>query len=132
MKNGKSINRCNIPQQYADREKKIKKISKDYEFQERVKFIINNKITELKESLRSELNLCCKNHNIKRKTIEHFILSDELHNRLRSELNPHKLDEEIFVDLADELGYTYHIGNEIYSYIEHENGFPMPESILLK
>jgi len=60
-------------------------------------------------------------------------LADEVHNALTRGLN-FKLseNEDFFIDFAKELGYTYHVGAGIFSYIGDDDGFPISESILLK
>ena len=134
IKNAKSISRGQIPQQYKDRVKKTNELCRDYEFNARLKFIIKNKLSELKEELISELGRCCKEHGIDKKTLEHFVLADEVHDTFTRWLDP-KVNEDLeslFIDFAEELGYIYHVGNGIYSYIGYDDGFPMPESMLLK
>ena len=66
--------------------------------------LFKNKLSELKEVLISELGRCCKEHGIDKKTLEHFVLADEVHNALTRGLN-FKLseNEDIFNDFAEEL-----------------------------
>lgn len=133
VKNAITIYGYQIPQQYKDRVKKTNEMCRDYEFNARLKFIIKNKLSELKEELILELERCCNEHGIDKKTLEHFVLADEVHNALTRGLN-FKLseNEDFFIKFAKELGYTYHVGAGIFSYIGDDDGFPISESILLK
>jgi hypothetical protein len=69
VKNAITIYGYQIPQQYKDRVKKTNEMCRDYEFNARLKFIIKNKLSELKEELISELGRCCNEHGIDKKNL---------------------------------------------------------------
>jgi hypothetical protein len=117
---------------FEDRLTKLREKTRDNKFKNTIQHIITQKVEDMQKEVLSELRLLCIEHNIKKDTVEHFVMSSALYDILKQELMFKTINDTLFMKFADKLGYRCHEQDGIYSWIESEDGRDVDESLILK